>query len=184
MQLQSSSSSALFFLLPQWRKRVVQKSVCKVRDFFTRGTTGNGTEYSSTESGGFLGTYRYHLNRWISAEAAYGYDVNTQRYSVLSSAPFRIQSGIHQFAGSLVLNLPSRTHSRFNPYVIVGGGALLFDPTSNQLNTLSASQSQTKGTFVYGAGLNYAIRKGIATFQPRAVNESFLHLRLGCGALS
>ena len=130
--------------------------------FFTRGTTGNGTEYSSTESGGFLGTYRYHLNRWISAEAAYGYDVNTQRYSVLSSAPFRIQSGIHQFAGSLVLNLPSRTHSRFNPYVIVGGGALLFDPTSNQLNTLSASQSQTKGTFVYGAGLNYAIRKGIA----------------------
>jgi opacity protein-like surface antigen len=130
--------------------------------FFTRGATGNGTEYSSTESGGFLGTYRYHLNRWISAEAAYGFDLNTQKYSVLSASPFRIQSGIHQFTGSLVLNLPSRTHSRLNPYVVVGGGALLFDPTSNQFNTLSGSQSQAKGTFVYGAGLNYALRKGIA----------------------
>ena len=130
--------------------------------FFTRGTTGNGTDYRSTESGGFLGTYRYHLNRWVSAEAAYGYDRNTQKYSFLSAEPFRLQSGIHQFTGSLVLNLPTRTHSRFNPYAIIGGGALLFDPTSNQVNTLAGAQTQAKGTFVYGAGLNYAIRKGIA----------------------
>ena len=63
---------------------------------FTSSTTGNGTAYSATESGGLLGTYRYHLNRWVSVEGAYGYSADTQKYS-LSSGAFRIQSGIHDF---------------------------------------------------------------------------------------
>jgi hypothetical protein len=81
---------------------------------FTRSTSGNGTVYSATNSGGFLGTYRYHLNHWISLESAYGYSLNTQKYS-LSSSAFRIQSGIHDFSGSVVMNLPIRSHSRLNP---------------------------------------------------------------------
>jgi opacity protein-like surface antigen len=128
---------------------------------FTRSITGNGTAYSATESGGVLGTYRYHLNRWISVEGAYGYSGNTQKYS-LSSSAFRIQSGIHDFTGSLVLNLPSHRHSRINPYLLVGGGALRFAPTNDQFNTLSGAQGQTRGAFVYGAGLNYAIYKGLS----------------------
>ena len=48
---------------------------------FTKDTSGNGNSYSATESGGFLGTYRYHLNHWLSAEAAYGYSLDTQKYS-------------------------------------------------------------------------------------------------------
>jgi opacity protein-like surface antigen len=128
---------------------------------FTKSTTGNGTSYSTTESGGVLGTYRYHLNGWISVEGAYGYSVNTQKYS-LSSGAFRIQSGIHDFTGSLVLNLPSHHHSRINPYLLVGGGALRFAPTNDQFNTLSGAQGQTRGAFVYGAGMNYAIYKGLS----------------------
>jgi outer membrane autotransporter protein len=128
---------------------------------FTSSTTGNGTDYSATNSGGFLGTYRYHLNRWISLEGAYGYSVNTQKYS-LSSSAFRIQSGLHDFTGSVVMNLPSRSHSRINPYLLVGGGALRFAPTSNQFNTVSNAQGQTKGVFVYGAGVNYAIYKSLS----------------------
>lgn len=130
--------------------------------FFTRGTTRNGTAYNATQTGGFLGTYRYHLTHWISAEAAYGYETNTEKYLYLSSSSFRIQSGIHQFTGSLVVNLPSSPKSRLNPYVLAGGGALLFQPTSNQFNSLSGAQSQKEGAFVYGAGLNYAIHKGIS----------------------
>ena len=128
---------------------------------FTRGTTGNGTSYSATESGGVLGTYRYHVNRWISVEGAYGYSVNTQKYSLASSA-FRIQSGIHDFTGSLVLNLPSHRHSRINPYLLAGGGALRFAPTNDQFNTLSGAQGQTRGAFVYGGGINYGIYKGLS----------------------
>jgi hypothetical protein len=28
----------------------------------------------------FLAGYRYHLNHWLSAEAVYGWDRNTQKY--------------------------------------------------------------------------------------------------------
>jgi opacity protein-like surface antigen len=129
--------------------------------FFTSSTSGNGTAYNATESGGVLGTYRYHLNHWISVEGAYGYDRNTQKY-LLSSEAFRIQTGVNLLTGSLVLGLPSRGHSRISPYFLAGGGVLIFDPTGNQFNSLSGAQTQTKGVFVYGAGLNYAIRKDIS----------------------
>jgi len=125
---------------------------------FTRSTSGNGLSYSATESGGLLSTYRYHINRWISAEGAYGYSLNTQKYSLLSDA-FRVQSRIHQFTGSLVVNLPSSAHSRFNPYILAGGGGLLFSPTNN---SLFGAQAQTKGAFVYGAGANFAVYKGLS----------------------
>jgi opacity protein-like surface antigen len=128
---------------------------------FTKSTSGNGTAYSTTKSGAFLGTYRFHLNHWISVEGAYGYSVDTQKYS-LSSSAFRIQSGIHDFTGSLVMNLPSRNQSRINPYLLVGGGALRFAPTNNQANTLSDPQGQTKGAFVYGLGVNYSMYKELS----------------------
>ena len=129
--------------------------------FFTQSSSGNGSAYSTTETGGVLGTYRYHLNHWISAEGAYGYDSNSQKY-LLSSSGFRIQSGIHQVTGSLVFNLPSRASSRLNPYFLAGGGALMFEPTGNQFNTLPGAHGQAKGVFVYGAGVNYAIRKRLS----------------------
>jgi outer membrane autotransporter protein len=129
--------------------------------FFTKSSSGNATAYSTTQSGGFLTTYRYHLNHWLSAEAAYGYDLNSQKYLLLSSA-FRVQSGIHQMTGSLVLNLPSRPSSRFSPYILAGGGALLFAPTANQINSLSGAQTQAKSVFVYGVGVNYSILKRLS----------------------
>lgn len=130
--------------------------------FFTSSASGNGTSYDTTQTGGFLGTYRYHINHWISAEAAYGYDSNTQKYLYLSSSSFRIQSGIHQFTGSFVVNLPSSPKSKLNPYFLAGGGALLFEPTGNEFNSVSGAQSQTKGAFVYGGGVNYSIHRGIS----------------------
>lgn len=127
---------------------------------FTKDASGNGNSYSATESGGFLGTYRYHLNHWLSAEAAYGYSLDTQKY--YSAGAFRIQSRVHQLTGAMVFNLPSRPSSRISPYVIAGGGALLFSPSGSQLDTLSGAQFQAKPAFVYGVGANYAIQKHIS----------------------
>jgi outer membrane immunogenic protein len=129
--------------------------------FFTQSSSGNGTTYNPTETGGVLATYRYRLNRWLSAEGAYGYDLDSQKY-LSSAGGFRIQSGIHQMTGGLVLKLPSRASSRLNPYLLAGGGALFFEPTSNLNNTVSGAQSQAKGVFDYGVGVNYAIRKRIS----------------------
>jgi outer membrane immunogenic protein len=128
---------------------------------FTQSSSGNGTTHSATETGGFLATYRYHLNHWISVEGAYGYDLNSQKY-LSSSSAFRIQSRMNQMTGAIVLRLPSRPGSRLSPYVLAGGGALLFDPTGNLSDTVFGAQSQTKGVFAYGAGFNYAIRKRIS----------------------
>ena len=48
--------------------------------FLTKDTTGLGTTERSTNTGGVLLGYRYKLNRWIAAEAVYGYDRNSQHY--------------------------------------------------------------------------------------------------------
>ncbi len=40
--------------------------------FFTGSTSGNGTSYNTTQTGGFIGAYRYHLNHRVSVEGAYG----------------------------------------------------------------------------------------------------------------
>src|SRR5215470_18548576 len=48
--------------------------------FFTKEASGNGISRTTTNAGGLLVGYRYHLNRWLSAEANYGFDRNTQKF--------------------------------------------------------------------------------------------------------
>src|ERR1700756_2844115 len=55
--------------------------------FFTKDTSGNGTFESANKTGGFLLGYRYNFNRWLAAEANYGYDRNTQFYFGGTQAP-------------------------------------------------------------------------------------------------
>ena len=48
-----------------------------------------------TNTGGFLLLgYRYNINRWLAAEANYGYDRNTQAYFG-SAGSGRVQSNVH-----------------------------------------------------------------------------------------
>ena len=129
--------------------------------FFTRDATGNGTSYGNTESGGLLTSYRYHLKSWLSAEAVYGIDRSTAKYFT-NSASFRIQSDVHQATGGLVVNLPAVFRRRLNPYALAGGGALIFDPTSSRTDTVAAAQTEAKGVFVYGGGVNYSILKRVS----------------------
>src|SRR5580700_5336639 len=46
--------------------------------FFTKDSQGNGLSQHSTDTGGFLVGYRLHFNRWLAADASYGYARNTQ----------------------------------------------------------------------------------------------------------
>jgi hypothetical protein len=66
--------------------------------FFTKDTAGNGVFERANETGGFLLGYRYNFNRWLAAEAHYGYDRNTQFY--FGGTPACVQSDIHQITGS------------------------------------------------------------------------------------
>src|SRR5438093_1350291 len=100
--------------------------------FYTKDSTGQGIRQRATDTGGFLVGYRYNLNRWLAAETNYGFVRNTQQFS----APLGfagIQSNVHQFTVELVVKLPIPVLFKINPYLLAGGGALVFSPTDNNL---------------------------------------------------
>jgi opacity protein-like surface antigen len=128
--------------------------------FFTQDTNGQGTSRTTTNTGGFLLGYRYHINRWLAAEANYGFDRDTQRYFSTSGLS-RVQSDVHTATAAAVVNLPFRI-SRLSPYVLGGGGSLVFHPTGNAGGFVSGADTQAKGTFLYGAGVNYTLTRHLS----------------------
>jgi opacity protein-like surface antigen len=125
--------------------------------FFTKDSNGQGTSQTTTNTGGFLVGYRYHINRWLAAEANYGYDRDTQRYFSAGGVS-RVQSDVHTATAAAVIGLPFRI-ARLNPYVLGGGGSLVFHPTGNAGGFVSGADTQAKGAFLYGAGVNYALTR-------------------------
>ena len=123
--------------------------------FFTKDTNGQGVMQKGTESGGVLGGYRYHINRWLSAEANYGWNRNSQLFSTPVGFA-RIQADVHQATGGLVVNLPRPRAFKASPYVLAGGGALVFKPTNNN-GFVPGAGTQAEGAFVYGGGADFPI---------------------------
>jgi len=125
--------------------------------FFTQDTSGQGVSRTTTDTGGFLVGYRYHFNRWLSGEANYGYDRDTQRYFSTGGLS-RVQSDVHTATAAAVISLPFRI-SRLNPYILGGGGSLVFHPTGNAGGFVSGADTQAEGAFLYGGGVNYTLTR-------------------------
>jgi len=113
---------------------------------FTRDSSGNGINQHATDTGGFLLSYRYHLNRWFAADATYGYARNTQQ-NVTSTGALNVQANVHQATGILVVTMPHRI-VKLTPYLLAGAGALILDPTGNSGGFISGATSQAKPAFV------------------------------------
>ena len=122
--------------------------------FFTKDSNNNGIQNQTTDSGGFLIGYRHGLNRWLAAEANYGYSRNTQIYTT-GFASARVQSNVHEITGAAVVKLPQ--FARLHPFVLGGGGVLILDPTNNAGASLVGASTQARGTFLYGAGVDYSL---------------------------
>jgi opacity protein-like surface antigen len=140
--------------------------------FFTKDSSGNGINQHATDTGGFLLSYRYHFNRWLAADATYGYARNTQQ-NFTSSGLTGVQASVHQATGALVVTAPHRIF-RLTPYVLAGAGALVFDPTGNVGGPVSGAQSQSKSAFVYGGGADYDLSRH---FTLRAEYRGFVYGR-------
>jgi opacity protein-like surface antigen len=148
-------SSVLLLSITALSQEVKDEISVQGTGFFTKDTNGNGISRSATNTGGVLVGYRYHFNRWLSAEANYGYDRNTQKY--FSNAGFAgVQSNVHAFTADAVVNLPLSI-SKFSPYVLAGGGSLIFNPTGNSGGSVPGADTQAKGAFLYGVGTNYVL---------------------------
>jgi opacity protein-like surface antigen len=124
--------------------------------FFTKDTSGQGTTERSTNTGGLLVGYRYNINRWLAAEAVYGYDRNSQHYFGPGGSSV-IQANIHEATGGFVVRVPAPARFRLRPYVLAEGGALVFDPTGNRFGTVPGAQRQASGVFAYGGGVDYPL---------------------------
>jgi opacity protein-like surface antigen len=120
---------------------------------FTKDSEGNGINQHTTDTGGLLLGYRFHFNRWLAADASYGYNRNTIQ-NLIANGPFNVESNVHQATGALVVTLPWRT-TKLVPYTLAGAGALVFDPTGDAGGFVAGAQKQTKAAFVYGGGVDY-----------------------------
>ena len=138
--------------------------------FFTKDTNGNGISRTTSDTGGFQVGYRYHINRWLSAEGDYGFDRNTQKY-FSAGGQSRVQSDVHGVTGDLVVNLPLRL-SKFSPYALAGGGGLIFRPTGNGGGFVPGAETQAEGAFLYGGGADYALTRH---FSLRAEYRGFVY---------
>ncbi len=123
--------------------------------FFTKDSNGNGISRTTTKTGGLEVGYRYHINRWLSAEANYGFARNTQKY-FSAAGQSRVQSDVHGVTGDVVVNLPLHI-SKFSPCALAGGGGLIFHPTGNGGGSVPGADTQSKGAFLYGAGADYVL---------------------------
>lgn len=148
--------------------------------FFTKDSQGNGLTQHSTDTGGFLLSYRYHFNRWLAADASYGYARNTQE-NFNSGGALDVQANVHQATGALVVTVPRRVF-RLNPYLLAGAGALVFDPTGNSGGFVAGASRQAKAAFVYGGGIDYDLTRRLAL---RVEYRGFVYDRpdLGLAAL-
>jgi outer membrane immunogenic protein len=138
--------------------------------FFTKDASGQGNLQRSTETGGFTVGYRCHIKRWLSAEGNYGFDRNTQQY-LGGGGESRIQANAHSVTGDMVVNLPLPI-KRASPYVLAGGGGLIFDPTGNPGGSVPGAGTQGRGAFLYGAGADYALTRH---FSLRAEYRGFVY---------
>lgn len=130
---------------------------------FTKDANNNGLLHKATDTGGVLAGYRYNISRWAAVEANYGWNRNSQEYFTLrpgfGAVGDRIQANIHQVTADFVYRIPTVKHLR--PYVLGGGGALIFNPVERNVAFTSGGifspgvvrvPTRAQGTFVYGGG--------------------------------
>jgi opacity protein-like surface antigen len=128
--------------------------------FFTNNTNGNGISQTPTNSGGLLASYRYGFGNHSALELNYGYSRNSQVYNNTSIFSFAEQAAnVHEFTGDYVLKL--RRIRNFHPFVMAGGGALVFSPITNTIDSITGASTQARGTFLYGGGLNYNLLRNV-----------------------
>jgi opacity protein-like surface antigen len=144
--------------------------------FFTKDSTGDGVSQHSTDTGGFVLSYRYHFNSWLAADASYGYVRNTQE-NFTSNGQYNVQANVHQATGALVVTFP-RSVFHLRPYVLAGAGALVFDPTGNAGGSVAGASRDAKAAFVYGGGVDYSVTKHLLL---RAEYRGFVYSRSDFG---
>src|SRR5262249_729435 len=105
-------------------------------------------------------SYGLGFGNHSTAQFNYGWARDSQVYNDPLLGPFAAQkTAIHEVTGAYVFDFDR--HGRFDPFVLGGGGALIFSPVSGAFGTIPGPDTEAKGAFLYGGGINYRLVKGL-----------------------
>jgi opacity protein-like surface antigen len=155
--------------ISSWAQEVRHEITVQGSGFFNKQTTVGGVTNQSTNSGGVMAGYRFNLKNWLAVEGDYDYFRNSQTFFT-SSGSTSVPMNIHAATGVAIVKLPSFKLPAVKvvaPFVLAGGGAMFFDPRGGSVNS-----AQTRGTFVYGGGLDVPLSKH---FLVRAQYRGFVY---------
>jgi outer membrane immunogenic protein len=125
---------------------------------FPKQTTGNSIQQDPTNSGGFLLSYSYAFRPHSAIALSYSYTRDTQYYTIVGSITGPIasqQANVQEITAAYVLD--AGRDRKLDPFLLAGGGALIFNPITNSTNSTFGSTTQTSGAFLYGFGVDYRL---------------------------
>ena len=133
---------------------------------FTRASNGNGIQQTTTKGSDYFGTFRFKFKPKHSLVFNYGRAKNSQVYQ--SNFDFHVLTSISEYSGAYVYKLFDK--GKFEPFVLVGAGALRFSPQSAWLilpdfvagvpNRVQINLKTTKQTalmYLFGGGVDYRL---------------------------
>lgn len=133
---------------------------------FTKTSSGNGVQHSATVGSDYFGTFRFKFKHKHSLIFNYGRAKNSQVYQ--TNFDYHVVTSTTEYSGAYVYNLFQK--GKFEPFVLVGAGALKFNPQSTWLvlpdfitgvpNRVQINLNATKQTalaYLYGAGVDYRL---------------------------
>lgn len=123
-------------------------------------TNGNGTIQSPANSAGGIIELRHISNPIVGYEATYSYNRDNQTYrpaigvascpaGVTCGQPVSVSANGHEISGDWIASVHV---AMLRPFALAGVGVLFNQPSGSQTNT----NSETKPTFIYGAGIDWA----------------------------
>jgi opacity protein-like surface antigen len=133
---------------------------------FTKTSNGNGIQHSATIGSDYFGTFRVRFNRKHSLEFNYGRAKNSQVYQ--TNFDYHVVTSTSEYSGAYVYNLFEK--GKFEPFLLVGAGALSFNPQStwlilpdfvagipNRVQINLNAAKQTNLAYLYGGGVDYRL---------------------------
>jgi opacity protein-like surface antigen len=158
----------ILFAISGWSQEVRNEVTVQGSGFFQKQTTSGGITNEPSNSGGLMVGYRFNLKNWLAVEGDYDYFRNHESFWA-SSEKTVVPTNTHALTATAIGKLPSfkmPTVKIVSPFVIGGGGVMLFSPRSGSLS------EQTRGTFVYGGGFDVPMSKH---FLVRAQYRGFVY---------
>ena len=138
---------------------------------FTKQSDGNGIKQTATAGSNYFGTFRFRFRPKHSLIFNYGRAKNSQVYQ--TGFDFHVLTTITEYSGAYVYSPFQK--GKFEPFVLVGGGVLAFNPQStwvvlpdfvnnvpNRVQINLNAAKQTEPAVLYGAGVDYRLAQRIA----------------------